>query len=324
MCTTVKRDSKRERQASAPRWSGTRTHVHIPWSKHGSRREGKGQCRKALLSPSGSNNLTQVQPKDFALPSAATPSREVPETPISGGLSDGVPPVPIPNTVVKAVCADDTWGATSWENRSPPEYLDELRAFSLIAERPQLSFGLPAAPLSGPSLPFTVAYHGLHRRRGPMSRPSFRRVSGSSSRKRDARRVRSISFVTSRGLVGSPSLCISPASSKRCRAAFRTSGLGSLHNASIRCRCCSNGPQPERHGQSDRTAFARTFSSSDRISSKTRSTSSTSQAFSLFNAALLMQSFSPTLVFFIHSRRVSAKSYAEIRSAYGLSPRISP
>jgi hypothetical protein len=44
--------------------------------------------------------------------------------PVSGGLSGGVPPVPIPNTVVKAACADDTWGATPWENRSPPEYLN--------------------------------------------------------------------------------------------------------------------------------------------------------------------------------------------------------
>ena len=43
------------------------------------------------------------------------------ERQVSGGHSDGVPPVPIPNTVVKAVCADDTWGATPWENRSPPE-----------------------------------------------------------------------------------------------------------------------------------------------------------------------------------------------------------
>ena len=27
------------------------------------------------------------------------------------------PPVPIPNTVVKLICAEDTWRAASWENR---------------------------------------------------------------------------------------------------------------------------------------------------------------------------------------------------------------
>ena len=41
--------------------------------------------------------------------------------PVSGGHSGGVPPVPIPNTVVKAACANDTCGATRRENRSPPE-----------------------------------------------------------------------------------------------------------------------------------------------------------------------------------------------------------
>ena len=33
---------------------------------------------------------------------------------------DEVPPVPIPNTEVKLICADDTWTATSRENRSSP------------------------------------------------------------------------------------------------------------------------------------------------------------------------------------------------------------
>ena len=27
------------------------------------------------------------------------------------------PPVPIPNTEVKLICADDTWRATAWENK---------------------------------------------------------------------------------------------------------------------------------------------------------------------------------------------------------------
>ena len=30
---------------------------------------------------------------------------------------DEGPPVPIPNTEVKLICADDTWRATAWENK---------------------------------------------------------------------------------------------------------------------------------------------------------------------------------------------------------------
>ena len=35
-----------------------------------------------------------------------------------GEYSEEVPPVPIPNTVVKLLSADDTWGVTPWEIRT--------------------------------------------------------------------------------------------------------------------------------------------------------------------------------------------------------------
>ena len=35
----------------------------------------------------------------------------------AGADDDEDPPVPMPNTEVKLVCAKDTWMATSWENR---------------------------------------------------------------------------------------------------------------------------------------------------------------------------------------------------------------
>lgn len=41
---------------------------------------------------------------------------------VSGDYGDRVTPVPIPNTEVKPVCADGTWGATPWESRSSPEF----------------------------------------------------------------------------------------------------------------------------------------------------------------------------------------------------------
>ena len=36
---------------------------------------------------------------------------------IVGVDCDEGPPVPIPNTEVKLICADDTWRVTAWENR---------------------------------------------------------------------------------------------------------------------------------------------------------------------------------------------------------------
>ena len=41
-------------------------------------------------------------------------------TSFSGGYSEGDPPVPIPNTVVKPFSADDTSGATPRESKSLP------------------------------------------------------------------------------------------------------------------------------------------------------------------------------------------------------------
>ena len=38
-------------------------------------------------------------------------------TKISGVDCNEDPPVPIPNTEVKLICADNTWWATAWEDR---------------------------------------------------------------------------------------------------------------------------------------------------------------------------------------------------------------
>ena len=40
----------------------------------------------------------------------------------SGDYSDEVTPVPISNTEVKLICADDTWWATARESRTLPVY----------------------------------------------------------------------------------------------------------------------------------------------------------------------------------------------------------
>ena len=39
-----------------------------------------------------------------------------------GGHSERETPVPIPNTAVKTLSADDTTGATPWESRKPPRF----------------------------------------------------------------------------------------------------------------------------------------------------------------------------------------------------------
>ena len=57
---------------------------------------------------------------------------------LSGGFSEAAPPVPIPNTEVKRLSADDTALLRVWENRSLPEgilfsgaLLDILRPMNL-------------------------------------------------------------------------------------------------------------------------------------------------------------------------------------------------
>ena len=39
---------------------------------------------------------------------------------LTGAYDDEVPPVPIPNTEVKLIRAEDTWRETAWKNRSVP------------------------------------------------------------------------------------------------------------------------------------------------------------------------------------------------------------
>ena len=46
-----------------------------------------------------------------------------------GGTSERETPVPIPNTEVKPLCADDTARAALWESRAPPRFLFEFSAF---------------------------------------------------------------------------------------------------------------------------------------------------------------------------------------------------
>ncbi len=41
-------------------------------------------------------------------------------TKICGDYSEEVTPVPIPNTEVKLLCADDTWWETAWESKTLP------------------------------------------------------------------------------------------------------------------------------------------------------------------------------------------------------------
>ena len=42
---------------------------------------------------------------------------------LAGANGDEVPPVPIPNTEVKLISAEDTWWVTAWENRAVPAQL---------------------------------------------------------------------------------------------------------------------------------------------------------------------------------------------------------
>ena len=45
---------------------------------------------------------------------------------LSGGNDEKVTPVPIPNTAVKLLSAQDTWLVTARENRSPPDLYSSI------------------------------------------------------------------------------------------------------------------------------------------------------------------------------------------------------
>ncbi len=44
-----------------------------------------------------------------------------------GDHGDRVTPVPIPNTEVKPVSADGTWGEIPWESRTSPDFANKRR-----------------------------------------------------------------------------------------------------------------------------------------------------------------------------------------------------
>jgi hypothetical protein len=76
-----------------------------------------------------------------------------------GGYGDGVPPVPIPNTEVKPISADGTWGEIPWESRTPP----------VISPAQCGAFFLPVLGFELMGNPIPVEMLGLHRERSARS-----------------------------------------------------------------------------------------------------------------------------------------------------------
>ena len=64
------------------------------------------------------------------------------------GVDDGeVPPVPIPNTEVKLICAEDSWLETACENRSMPASLENSSLRAERKARPAVACYAPLAQL---------------------------------------------------------------------------------------------------------------------------------------------------------------------------------
>src|SRR5690606_37384953 len=106
---------------------------------------------------------------------------------LSGGDSVGEPPVPIPNTEVKPVSADGTWGATPWESRSPPDMKPTRGRYSFIGWRPLAIWS--EMPPKQPNRPDRRP--GQSERRQPNRRqPDRRQSEGNRSRDGDDRQPR--------------------------------------------------------------------------------------------------------------------------------------
>ena len=62
----------------------------------------------------------------FSFEGAASTFTSKERSKICGDNSEEVTPVPIPNTEVKLLSADDTWWETAWESRTLPLRKQEL------------------------------------------------------------------------------------------------------------------------------------------------------------------------------------------------------
>ena len=74
------------------------------------RRNPKGERRQDILSL-----------EDEVIKKKSDRAKDIEEDTISGDNSEGVPPVPIPNTEVKPFSVDGTWLETARESRSSPD-----------------------------------------------------------------------------------------------------------------------------------------------------------------------------------------------------------
>ena len=90
-----------------------------------------------------------------------------------GGSSEAVPPVPIPNTAVKRLSADDTAPARTWENRSlPGGFAFSSREDARIESHPRLK-GRPTPPYPHPQQRLAETAEGYDPRRAGVSRGSL-------------------------------------------------------------------------------------------------------------------------------------------------------
>jgi hypothetical protein len=77
---------------------------------------------------------------------------------LPGGSSEAAPPVPIPNTEVKRLSADDTALVTVWENRSLPGGFSFTRIRSTFPKLAHAEFGGPSETKYAPG-GLRSAYH---------------------------------------------------------------------------------------------------------------------------------------------------------------------
>ena len=94
--------------------------------------QGSGSLKEPEEESEGERRRDIRSMEDEVIKAKSDIAKDIEEDTISGDNSEGVPPVPIPNTEVKPFSVDGTWLETARESRSSPDSNNTRRMASVF------------------------------------------------------------------------------------------------------------------------------------------------------------------------------------------------